>query len=267
MQIIPTGGPLGAEIAGLDASREPTRAVRAELLRAIREHLVLFLRSQSLTEAEQVRFSRCFGEPEPHVRKQDPRAVPEIFVISNVSVDGVLQGALGAGELTFHSDLSYLPVPGSYSIVHAIEIPSSGGDTQWSNAYLAYDALPEPLRKRVLGLRAVHRHAEEDQNPPDPAVHPVVRTHPETGRRAMYVSPQFTKSLLGVSSDEGEGLLRELLAHVTRSEFAWTHKWRAGDLVVWDNRCTMHRREPFDGSERRTLKRTQMFGDEPFLAP
>ena len=265
MQIIPTGGALGAEIRGVDVRKPLAPAEVAELQAAVLEHLLLVFREQSLTEEQQVRFSRYFGDPVPHVRHQAERPVPEIFVISNVSENGEPLGALGNGELTFHSDLSYLPLPGSLSIVHAVEVPGEGGDTQWANAYAAYDALPVELKERVVGLKAVHRHGEEEQNPDVPASHPVVRTHPETKRRAMFVSPQFTRYIENMPQDESDALLGALLRHVTRPEFVWTHKWRPGDLVVWDNRCTMHRREPFAATERRILKRTQMFSDAPFL--
>lgn len=265
MEIIPTGGALGAEIRGLDASAALTPDEVTSIKEAILEHLLLVFRDQSLDEEEQVQFTRYFGEPARHVRKQDERAVPEIFVVSNVSENGEPIGALGAGELTFHSDLSYMPLPGSLSIVYAVEVPDEGGDTQWANTYAAYDALPAELKERVLALEAVHRHGEEEQNPDVPAVHPIVRTHPETKRRAMFVSPQFTRSIVGMSPAESDALLETLLEHVTWAEFVWTHKWRPGDLVLWDNRCTLHRREPFAPDKRRILKRTQMFGDAPFL--
>ena len=265
MLIIPTGSVLGAEIRDVNFSRPLNADTAASLKRALLEHLVLFVRNQNLSETEQVRFSRHFGDPQPHVRKQPVAGLKEIFVVSNVSENDKPIGALGNGELTFHSDLSYLPKPGSVSIVHAIAVPNHGGDTQWSNAYAAYDALPNELKNRVVGLRAVHRHAEKEQNPNKPVSHPIVRTHPETGRRAMYVSPQFTRTIEGINKNEGDMLLATLLEHVTRSEFVWTHKWAVGDLVVWDNRCTMHRREPFEATEKRILKRTQMFGDVPFL--
>ena len=265
MEIIPTGGALGAEIRSVDVSKPLAPAAVVRLEEAILQHLLLVFREQSLTEEEQVRFSRYFGDPEPHVRNQSDRKVPEIFVISNVSENGEPIGALGSGELTFHSDLSYMPRPGLLSIVHAVEVPRVGGDTQWANAYAAYDALPVELKERVLGLKAVHRHGEEEQNPDVPASHPVVRTHPETKRRATFVSPQFTRYIEGITRDESDALVDALLRHVTRPEFVWTHQWRPGDLVVWDNRCTMHRREPFAATERRILKRTQMFGDAPFL--
>lgn len=265
MDIVPTESVLGAEIRGLDVSHPLDEASIDEIRRALRDHLVVFFRDQEITEQEQVRFTRYFGEPRVHVREQRQRPVPEIFVISNVVENGESIGALGYGELTFHSDLSYLERPGSYSILHAIEVPQRGGDTQWANTYAAYDALTEDLRARVVPLKALHRHGEESQNPKVPAVHPLVRTHPDTGRRALFVSPQFTRSIEGLPQDEGRELLDELLRHVTRPEFVWTHKWRAGDVVVWDNRCTLHRREPFDERERRILKRTQIFGEVPYL--
>ena len=265
MDIVPTGGPLGAEVRHIDLRVPLTPDGAGAIREAILTHLVLFFRGQSLTEEEQVRFTRYFGPPAAHVRKSTSRALPEVFVISNVEENGRVLGALGNGELTFHSDLSYLSVPGSMSIVHALEVPAAGGDTQWANAYAAYDALDDVLRTKVLPLRAIHRHGEEAQNPEVPVSHPVIRTHPETGRRATYVSPQFTRSFVGLGAEEGDSLLRTMLAHVTRPEFVWTHKWRPGDLVVWDNRCTMHRREPFAASDRRVLKRTQIFGDPPFL--
>jgi taurine dioxygenase len=265
MEILPTGGALGAEIAGVDCSRPLADSVVRGLRQAVLDHLVLLFRDQHLTDEEQVRFSGYFGDPKPHVREQPDREVEEIFVVSNVVENGRPLGALGYGELTFHSDLSYLERPGSISIVYAVEVPREGGDTQWANGYAAYEALPGDLRARVLPLRAVHRHGEEQQNPEVPASHPVIRTHPETGRRATYVSPQFTRYIEGVPEDESRELLGRLFAHVTRPEFVWTHKWRPADVVLWDNRPTMHRRDAFDPRERRTLKRTQMFGEVPFL--
>jgi taurine dioxygenase len=265
MKILPTGGALGAEIVGVDCSKPLEKDVVLRLKQAVLDHLVLVFRDQDLGEEEQVSFSRYFGDPKPHVREQPERAVEEIFIVSNVIENGRSIGALGYGELTFHSDLSYLQHPGSISIVYAVEVPREGGDTQWANGYAAYDGLPADLRERVLPLRAVHRHGEENQNPELPASHPVIRTHPDTVRRTTYVSPQFTRYIEGVSEAESRELLERLFAHVIRPEFVWTHKWRARDLVLWDNRPTMHRREAFDPRERRTLKRTQMFGEVPFL--
>jgi taurine dioxygenase len=263
-QIVPTGGALGAEVRGVDL-RQPLPAGGVNRLRAaFLDRCVLFFRDQRISEEDQVRFSRYFGDPVPHVREQPDRPIQEIFIISNVEEDGKPIGALGNDEIKFHSDLSYMPRPGSISMLYAIEVPESGGDTVWANCYATYEALDEGLKRRVAGLRAVHKHPRPQQNPPVPASHPVVRTHPETGRKVLYVSPHLTSHIEGLGEQEGRGLLDRLIAHGTQPRFAWTHRWRVGDLLMWDNRCTMHRRESFDNNQRRVMKRTQMFGDEPY---
>jgi taurine dioxygenase len=259
--IVPTGGALGGEVQGIDLRRSLDAPVVARLRAALLAHGVLLFRGQHISEAEQVRFTRHFGHPEPHVRVQPDRPIAEIFVISNVLDQGRPIGALGSGELTFHSDLSYLHAPGSLSLLYAVEVPTVGGDTLWANGYAAYDALDPALRVRVEHRRAVHRHPEAAQNPPTPASHPVIRPHPVTGRRVVYVNPQFTRYIEGMPADESRAVLDRLLAHVTHPRFVWRHRWRAGDLVIWDNRCTMHRREPFDDRQRRIMKRTQIMGE------
>ncbi len=264
LAVVPSGGPLGAEVMGLDL-REPLSAEGVTRLRqALLEHQVLLFRDQHPSEEDQVRFTRYFGEPVPHVREQPDRPIPEIFIISNVTENGMPIGALGNEEIAFHSDLSYLPIPGATSILYAIEVPPRGGETMWANCYLAYDSLPPELRARIEGLRAAHFHPRPQQNPPRPAVHAIVRTHPETRRRSLYVNPHFTRYVEGLCGEESRALLDRLLAHVTSPRFVWTHHWRAGDLVMWDNRCTMHRRESFDNSQRRVMKRTQILGDAPY---
>ncbi|OGG44138.1 MAG: hypothetical protein A3F84_22670 [Candidatus Handelsmanbacteria bacterium RIFCSPLOWO2_12_FULL_64_10] len=264
IQILPTGGALGAEARGLDL-RQPLSPGQVNRLRAaFLDHSVLFFRDQRVSEEDQVRFSRYFGDPAPHVREQPDRPIQEIFIISNVEENGKPIGALGNDEINFHSDLSYMPRPGSISMLYAIEVPESGGDTMWANCYTAYETLDEDLKGRIAGLRAIHKHPRPQQNPPVPASHPVVRTHPETGRRVLYVSPHLTSHIEGVSPEESRRLLDRLIAHATQPRFVWAHRWRVGDLLMWDNRCTMHRRESFDNARRRIMKRTQMFGDEPY---
>ena len=264
MQIIPTGGALGVEVRGLDL-RNPLSSETVNRLRAaFLDHGVLFLRNQQLSEAEQVRFSRYFGNPVPHVREQPDRPIPEIFIISNVEENGKPIGALGNEEIRFHSDLSYMPRPGSISMLYAVEIPETGGDTMWANLYSAYETLDEQTKTQIAKLRAIHQHPRPQQNPPVPASHPVVCTHPETGRRVLYASPHLTSHIEDIGAEEGRALLDRLIAHATQPRFVWTHHWRVGDLLMWDNRCTMHRRESFDNNQRRIMKRTQMFGDEPY---
>lgn len=262
LQVIPTGGALGAEIRGIDLTRPLSGEVVQRLRQALLDHCVLFFRRQTISEEDQVRFTSYFGKPVEHVREQPERPIKEIFIISNVEENGKPIGALGSGELLFHSDLSYLRRSGTISILYAVELPTTGGATQWCNCYAAYEALEETLKARLRGLRAVHRHPIAKQNPPEVVDQPVVRTHPETGRKALFVSPQFTKYIVGLTEAESRALLDTLFAHLAQPRFVWTHDWQLGDVVMWDNRPTMHRRDPFPPSERRLLKRTQIFNDE-----
>ena len=264
-RIQPTDGPLGAEVLGLDLAQPLAESTQSQLRHALCEYGVLVFRQQQLEETEQVRFTRYFGTPIAHIREQPDRPVKEIFLVSNVMENGKPIGALGNEEITFHSDLSYLQRPGTISLLYAVEIPGTGGGTQWCTCSAAYAALDEELKADLRGLRALHRHEVEQQNPPEPVVHPVVRTHPETGRKSLYVSPHFTKSIVGWNASESDQLLSMLYAHMTQPCFVWTHAWQVGDIVVWDNRSTMHRRLWFPPMERRLLKRTQIFNGDDVL--
>ncbi len=259
-EVIPTGGALGAEVRGLDLRRELEADTVRMLRAAFLDHSVLFFRGQVISQRDLVRFTRYFGDPVPHVRPQPDRPIKEIFVISNVTEDGKPIGALGSEEIPFHSDLSYLPEPGTISLLYAIEIPERGGETMWANGYAAYEALDPDLKQNIDRLHAVHRHPIDALNTPEPTLHPVVRTHPETGRKVIYVSPHLTHHIADLARKEGKVLLEELIAHATDGRFVWKHQWRVGDLVMWDNRCTMHRRTPFDDRQRRVMWRTQVFG-------
>jgi taurine dioxygenase len=262
IQVVATGGALAAEIRGLDLRHPlPPESVRV-VKQALWDHCVIYFRGQQISEENQVQFTRYFGTPVEHVRKQAERRVKEIFIISNVKENGEMIGALGNDEISFHSDLAYMPKPGTLSMLYAAEVPSTGGNTQWANCYTAYETLDEGLKQRIAGLRATHRHYIEEQNPKELADHPIVRTHPETGRKSLFVSPHFTKSILGLSEAESREILERLFAHVVQPQFVWTHRWQVGDLLVWDNRPTMHRRESFPADQRRIMKRTQIFGDE-----
>ncbi|MBJ67707.1 MAG: taurine catabolism dioxygenase TauD [Gemmatimonadetes bacterium] len=262
LKIIPTGESLGAEIADVDLTQSLTREQVEQVRAALLDYGVVFFRNQHISEPDQVRFTGYFGRPVEHVRKQRPRPVPEIFIISNVEENGKPIGALGHGEVSFHSDLSYLRQPGTLSVLYAVEIPQEGGQTQWCNCSAAYAELDNEIKDRIDGLRAVHRHYVEEQNPPETVDHPVVRTHPETGRKSLYVGPHLTKHIVGMHSTESADLLALLYAHLEQPRFIWTHEWQIGDLVLWDNRPTMHRRLPFPSNQRRLMKRTQVFNDE-----
>lgn len=261
MQVIPTGSALGAEIKGLDLAHSLPEETVMFIYQALLDHCVIFFRDQDISEENQVRFTNYFGRAVRHVRKQLPRLVKEIFIVSNIKKDGKLIGALGNDEIGFHSDLSYLRRPGTLSILYAVELPKTGGATQWCNCYAAYEALGDDLKAQLKGLRAVHRHSVASQNPPEPVDHPIVCTHPETDRKSLYVGPHLTKYIVGLSESESCKLLDTLFEHMSQPCFIWTHGWKICDLVMWDNRSTMHRREPFPSTERRIMKRTQIFND------
>ena len=262
MDIVPSDAALGAEIRDLDLSLHLSEEQVVDLHTALLDHGVLVFRDQHITDEDQVRFTRYFGPPVEHVRKQRQRRVKEIFIISNVKENGEPIGALGSELIDFHSDLSYLPKPGTISLLYAVEIPAEGGDTQWCDCRAAYDSLPRQRQDYLRTLRAVHRHFVEEQNPPEPTVHPVVRTHPETGRLSFYVNPHLTSHIDGMPRGEGDALLRELYDHMDQPQFTFTHEWQVDDLVMWDNRPTMHRRLAFPHDQRRIMNRTQVFGEE-----
>ena len=262
IQVVPSTAPLGAEILGLDL-RQPLSAEQvASVQQALFDRCVLVFRDQRITDEDQVRFTGHFGKPVQHVRKQRERRVKEIFIISNVKDNGEPIGALGNELVAFHSDLSYLPKPGTVSLLYAVEIPTEGGQTQWVDCRAAFDALPAARQHDLRTRRAVHRHYVEEQNPPEPTLHPVVRKHPVTGRLSLYVSPHLTSHMYDMPREEGDDLLRELYQHMDQPQFIYTHEWQVNDLVIWDNRPTMHRRLAFPEEQRRIMNRTQIFGEE-----
>jgi taurine dioxygenase len=261
MKTIPSEKPLGAEIRDVDLSHRLSSQVVDAIYQAILDRCVIYFRDQTLTQQQLVDFTNNFGVAIEHVRKQAPRDVQEVFIVSNVKENGQEIGALGNSELTFHSDLSYMPKPGTLSMLYTREIPSTGGETTWCDCRAAYDALSDGEKCELDGLRAVHRHYVEEQNPAEIVDHPVVTRHPDTGRKSLYVGPHLTKHLLDVDPAESDRILGKLYDHLSNPAFHWTHDWRVGDLVVWDNRPTMHRREPFPEDERRLMWRTQIFND------
>jgi taurine dioxygenase len=272
--VVPTGAALGAEIRNADL-RTIDDGDFAVIYRAWNDHLALLFREQELDDEDLIAFSRRFGELDwAPVQESGRRFVeghPEIYVVSNVMENGVPIGSLGAGEATWHTDMSYLEVPPKASILCALEVPPSGGDTYFSNMYAAYESLPEALKRRIESLSLKHDAiynsggylrqgaAAVDDPMTSPGVyHPLVCTHPETGRRALYLGRRPNAYVGGLSLAESESLLDELWSYATRAELTWGHKWRPGDLVVWDNRCTMHRRDSFDAASRRVMHRTQI---------
>lgn len=276
VRVEPTGGPLGAEVLGIDLALDQAGDSVFAILEAFRRHHVLVFRHQHLTGERQLEIAEWFG----------PRYVPpaDLPVLGDASQPPVVDvsndpgGVLGDGELAAHSDLQYMPIPLLGSILAAEVVPPTGGDTSWSNLHLAYEALGNDLREAVEGRRAWafnpyagpkairslagpnQRYLEEDV---EPYFHPLVRTHPDTGRRSLYVS-YLTAGIEGMSEAESRSLLGALIHHVDDERFYWTHRWRPGDVVVWDNRCTNHKRTAFDPAERRVLHRVQVAGTRPF---
>lgn len=287
----PTGAALGADVEGVDLAKELTPETIEAIKNAWFEHLVLRFRGQTLTDEQLMRFSSHIGELDwAPVAAQKVKVAGEdrwvesaregkkyVTIISNVIENGKAIGGLGAYESIWHTDMSYNPEPPSASALYALEIPPSGGDTGFANMYLAYETLPEGLKRRVEGLVCRHdasrnsagelrRGYEEVTDPRQTpgADHPIVRTHPVTGRKAIFLGRRRNAYIQGLEVEESERLLDELWAHATRDELTWYQQWKVGDLVLWDNRCTMHRRDAFDPSSRRIMHRTQMKGDRPF---
>ena len=280
-EIVPFDAPVGAEIIGLDISRPLCESDFARIHRAHLDHHVLVFRDQRVSPDDHVEFSRRFGELEIHVLHQFqlPRH-PEILIVSNILENGQPIG-LGDAGVYWHSDISYKPKPSLGSLLHAQELPAEGGDTLFADQHLAWEALSPELQQRILPLKAEHSYlakyeelraknpwrpklsqAQIDQVAP--AVHPVVRTHPETGRKALFVSEHFTTRIVDQPKEEGDALLAELFAHSVRPEFIYRHQWRPHDLVFWDNRSLMHLAAGTPDHLRRRLNRTTVVGDAPF---
>jgi taurine dioxygenase len=272
---------LGLEVIGLDLSRPLDDETIAALRRALADHGVLLFRNQKITPQQHVDFSRRFGELEHHVLKDYLMAGhPELYVISNVKKDGKAVGRAGAGQY-WHSDLSYVEKPALGSIMYAIEIPETGGDTLFANMFAAYESLSAPIQQLLSGLKAVHdfaytqatqiagkgrtrpASAEELAKVP-PVEHPVIRAHPENGRKALYANQGMTTHISGLQPMESSAILQMLFAHSTRPEFVYRHSWRVGDVVFWDNRSTMHCAvDDYSDDERRLMVRTTIKGDRP----
>ena len=274
MTIGPAGAALGAEIRGMDLKNIGS-ADFAAVHRAWLDHQVLLFRGQELSDDDFIAFSRRFGNldwaPIQETGRRFVDGYPEIYVVSNVIENGVPIGSLGAGEAAWHTDMSYLEDPPKASMLYALEIPPRGGDTWFCNMYLAYECLPDTLKQRVQGLSVKHDGtynsggyvrqgvtAVDDPVTSPGALHPLVCRHPETGRRALYLGRRRNGYVCGLTLDESESLLNELWSFVVRDQFTWRHEWQTGDVVLWDNRCTMHRRDSFDADARRILHRTQI---------
>ena len=284
MEIVPTGAALGADVWNVDLA-DLTDTAFAEIHQAwLDNNGVLRFPCQRLDDDGFLGFAARFGELDMAPINANggywKPAYPQLAVISNVVVDGKPVGSLGSYESKWHTDMSYNELPPKASILYAIELPREGGDTGFASTAAAYDALPEDMKKRLAGLTCKHDSSHNsvgqvrkgfaeayDQREDIPgAVHPLVAIHPETGRKVIYLGRRARAYIRELPPEESDTLLDELYAHVSKPEFTWTQKWRHGDVVLWDNRCTLHRRDALDPKERRLLHRAQIKDAAPMSA-
>jgi alpha-ketoglutarate-dependent taurine dioxygenase len=268
---------LGAEVSGLDL----TQPLGSEVVDALREawnkHLVLRFRGQRLSDPQLLALTRYFGEIDPPGPNPQGKPYltdyPEINVISNIKQGGAAIGGLGDGEAVWHTDMTYIPTPPKGALLHALEIPPTGGDTSWANMHLAFANLPAELKKLIADKKAIHdstynsagfmrRGMKEVADPraAPGAHHPLVVKHPVTGSPSLFLGRRRNSYILGMELNESEELLDELWSHVSRPEYRFTQVWQLHDLMLWDNHSTMHRRDSFDPSARRLMHRTQIKG-------
>jgi taurine dioxygenase len=275
--VIGSGKTLGAEIQGVDL-KAMNEDEFATIYRVWLDRLAVLIRGQVLTDQDLIAFSRRFGEldfaPIQETGRRFVEGHPEIYVVSNVIENGVPIGSLGAGEAVWHTDMSYMPDPPKASMLYALEVPPAGGNTGFVNMYAVYDALPAALKARIAGLSLKHDgtynsggyvrqgvDAVDDPVRSPGALHPLVCTHPESGKPVLYLGRRRNAYIAGMELADSEALLDELWTYAEREDLTWYNHWRVGDLVLWDNRCTMHRRDPFDDTTRRIMHRTQIKGE------
>lgn len=285
------GEALGAEVIGIDVA-QPLDRQRFDWLRAaLQEHHLLCLRDQQLTEAQQVAFSELFGPLESFPEKDKTKSESTIYHVANVSADGehlketdhrVVFQKINA---RWHTDSSYRYIPSFCSLLYGIEVlpdEAEGGETEFSNLFLAYDALSDAMKARLEPLHMVHYYefgrrifpelppvSEAEREFVPPTCHPLVRVHPDRGnRRALFMTTNAGNEISGMTLEDGQALHRELAAHVSDPRFCYRHRWRQGDLVIWDNRALLHRARAYDmGRWRRVFRRTTVAGDGPVLGP
>lgn len=277
LTIRPVTPAVGAEISGVNLSRL-SDADFAQIEHAWNRHGALLFRDQTISDDDLLAFSRRFGDLDPppvqeHGR-QSPEGYPDVYVVSNVLDDkGAPIGALGAGEAVWHTDMSYLPTPPDASMLYSLEVPPSGGDTWILGMQAAWSTLPDALKAKVRGRRIKHDGTynsggylrkgvtpSDDPHTAPGAWHPAVLRHPATGAPSLFLGRRRNSYVEGLAPAESDALLDALWAHIERPDLRYQHRWRVGDLLLWDNRSTMHRRDPFDNATRRVMHRTQIKG-------
>ncbi|MDA1101264.1 MAG: TauD/TfdA family dioxygenase [Proteobacteria bacterium] len=285
MNIRPLHPALGAEVTGLDLARPLAPETFRALHRAWMDYLVLVFPKQALSDEQQIAFARQFGELEVHHQEIiKSRAAPEIFRVANVDDDGNLMRAEdpSVAQISlaqrWHTDSSYRPVPSMGSILHGIEVTREGGETWFTNMYRVHEALGTALRRKIHGRKARHDFAhlttlapikpltQAERQAMPPVWQPMVRQHPVTGRKSLFISPIYNDAIEGMEDSEAVALIAELAELAGRDEFIYRHRWSPDDIVMWDNRCTMHQVTPYDLGQRRVMHRATIVGDGPVIA-
>ena len=282
MVVTPLSDALGAEVTGIDAATLDDETF-GRLRNALHDHIIVAIRDQTLDPAAQTEFARRFGEIQYHINSEYKMPdQPEVLILSTEIVDGKNVGVPDAGS-DWHSDHSYVDRPTAYTILQSVIVPKDGGDTEWTNMAKAHETLPDAMKARLQGLVGIHsfnrmrnprmtrpvRHENSEayyaeRSPPD-AFHPIIRTHPATGRKALYISPRFTIGIKDMDDAEAQPLLDELFAHIANRDLVYRHNWRPGDLVMWDNRQTLHLAlGGVKPPEVRRMHRTTVLGEVPF---
>lgn len=274
--ITPLTGQFGAEIAGLDLSDPADAETAARLNEAFAEHGVLVLRGQALEPEQFLAAGMLFGAPmRQHLTRFNLPDCPDVSTISNQ--EKTESGKPNVRGVSWHTDHSFQPEPPKATLLYSVALPDRGGDTRWADMSAAYAALPDDLRDRVDDLQAVHAYTESrlppslaeriaggEDDASDGVVHPLARTHPDTGRKAIYLNPLRVRRFLGMTPEQCAGLIEDLVAHATQPEFVYTHRWRLGDFVIWDNRRSIHKAETdYDFDQLRLMYRLILAGDKP----
>lgn len=273
LSIFPLAPQIGAEIRGVDLSKPLDEATFAQIRDALFGRCIVLFRDQTINEEDQVAFASRLGEPGRvlHNHKGGSKHHPSIMFISNIRENGELIGALPDGEMHFHSDQCYMERPTAISMLYALEIPKAGGNTLFANMYAAYEALSPELKRELDGKKALNVY-DYDNSPnlraavktdAPRAAHPVIRTHPATGRKALYVNRLMTECIIGMPRAESDNMLAMLFEHAENPAWRYEHVWTPGDFIAWDNRCSTHARTDFDASERRLLRRCVVLGEIP----
>ena len=274
LDVVPLTQHIGAEIRGLDLRERPDEETVAAIYQAWLDHLVLVFPGQDLSQEDLLRVTTYFGEtghldrPAKYFPPGFSKMLPNIMLISNIRETGEPIGALPDGEMMFHHDMIHVEVPSKATLLYSVEIPSAGGNTLFASGYAAYETLDPAVRDKLEGRKAMHHYNYGSTQKGDSrgtevfgeCIHPVFRTHEDTGRKAVYVNRLMTVGVVGMPDAESGPLLEKVFEHAEKREFVYEHVWRLGDLLLWDNRCSSHARTDFPSTERRLMLRTTVKG-------